>query len=405
MGKHPRRSLTELGTASAGPARGRASGLRRGLRRLRARGRATATRRQRQKWAVQQMLWSAKASKHLGLTVATSASPARSPGPISIPGRSARPGLIETAFDELAKRWRPIFDAFDEAGCSVCLRAASRARTCSTASPSRCSSSGWTTIRAAASTTTPRTSSCSSSTISSSSTSITSGSRSLHIKDAEFRPDRAAGRLLGLPAVAAAGRAVPLARRRPDRLRRRSSRRWPQYGYDSWAVLEWECCLKHPEAGAAEGAEFIKQHIIRVTEKAFDDFAGAQGRSEAGPADARPLSGSGAMTIERRASAAAATRPAHPARHGRRRRGRLHRRACTASRRGSTTTTSSSPARSSSTPTKAKRSGLALGLADDRCYADYAAMAQARSGARRRHRGRRHRHAEPPARAGRPRRS
>jgi hypothetical protein len=44
--------------------------------------------------------------------------------------------------------------------------------------------------------------------------------------------------------------------------------------YASWAVLEWECCLKHPEDGAAEGAPFIAGHIIRVTEKAFDDFAG-----------------------------------------------------------------------------------------------------------------------------------
>ena len=48
-----------------------------------------------------------------------------------------------------------------------------------------------------------------------------------------------------------------------------------QYGYGSWAVLEWECALKHPEDGAREGAEFIKRHIIRVTEKAFDDFAGS----------------------------------------------------------------------------------------------------------------------------------
>ena len=47
-----------------------------------------------------------------------------------------------------------------------------------------------------------------------------------------------------------------------------------QYGYDRWAVLEWECCLKHPENGAAEGAPFITAHIIRQTEKAFDDFAG-----------------------------------------------------------------------------------------------------------------------------------
>ncbi|MDO9306484.1 MAG: sugar phosphate isomerase/epimerase, partial [Mesorhizobium sp.] len=49
-----------------------------------------------------------------------------------------------------------------------------------------------------------------------------------------------------------------------------------QYDYDSWAVLEWDCCLKHPEDGAAEGAPFIDSHIIRVTERAFDDFAGAK---------------------------------------------------------------------------------------------------------------------------------
>jgi sugar phosphate isomerase/epimerase len=46
-----------------------------------------------------------------------------------------------------------------------------------------------------------------------------------------------------------------------------------QYGYKGWAVMEWECCIKHPEDGAKEGAPFIQSHIIRVTEKAFDDFA------------------------------------------------------------------------------------------------------------------------------------
>jgi sugar phosphate isomerase/epimerase len=46
------------------------------------------------------------------------------------------------------------------------------------------------------------------------------------------------------------------------------------YDYKGWAVLEWECALKHPEVGAAEGAVFINDHIIQVTEKAFDDFAG-----------------------------------------------------------------------------------------------------------------------------------
>lgn len=47
-----------------------------------------------------------------------------------------------------------------------------------------------------------------------------------------------------------------------------------QYDFAGWAVMEWECCIKHPEDGAREGAPFIKDHIIRVTEKAFDDFAG-----------------------------------------------------------------------------------------------------------------------------------
>jgi len=46
-----------------------------------------------------------------------------------------------------------------------------------------------------------------------------------------------------------------------------------QYGYDGWAVMEWECCIKSSEQGAQEGAPFIAKHIINVTEKAFDDFA------------------------------------------------------------------------------------------------------------------------------------
>jgi sugar phosphate isomerase/epimerase len=46
-----------------------------------------------------------------------------------------------------------------------------------------------------------------------------------------------------------------------------------EYDYAGWAVMEWECCIKHPEDGAREGAELIKNNIIRVTERAFDDFA------------------------------------------------------------------------------------------------------------------------------------
>ena len=44
-------------------------------------------------------------------------------------------------------------------------------------------------------------------------------------------------------------------------------------GFDSWAVLEWECCLKDSEQGAREGAPFIRNRLITPAAKAFDDFA------------------------------------------------------------------------------------------------------------------------------------
>ena len=49
-----------------------------------------------------------------------------------------------------------------------------------------------------------------------------------------------------------------------------------QIGYSSWAVLEWECCIKDSVQGAREGAEFIKNMLIDTPTKAFDDFAGGK---------------------------------------------------------------------------------------------------------------------------------
>ena len=63
-------------------------------------------------------------------------------------------------------------------------------------------------------------------------------------------------------------------------------------------MLEWECCLKHPEDGAREGAEFIAAHIIRVTETAFDDFAGQGADRGREPAHARHRLREGSMAIE-----------------------------------------------------------------------------------------------------------
>lgn len=100
-----------------------------------------------------------------------------------------------------------------------------------------------------------------------------------HVKDAEFNPDGRQGVYSGYqPWTQRAGRFRSLGDGQVDFSGIFS--KLTQYGYDSWAVLEWECCIKSPEQGAAEGAPFIASHLIEVTGKAFDDFAGAD-RDEA----------------------------------------------------------------------------------------------------------------------------
>jgi sugar phosphate isomerase/epimerase len=103
--------------------------------------------------------------------------------------------------------------------------------------------------------------------------------RAFHVKDAEYRPSARSGVYGGYQDWID----------RPGRFRSLGDgqidfgaifSKMAQYDYPGWAVLEWECCLKHPEDGAAEGAKFIKEHIIRVTERAFDDFAGSGADNE-----------------------------------------------------------------------------------------------------------------------------
>jgi sugar phosphate isomerase/epimerase len=104
--------------------------------------------------------------------------------------------------------------------------------------------------------------------------------KAFHVKDAEFRPNGRQGVYGGYqPWAERAGRFRSLGDGQVDF--RAIFSRLAQYGYDGWAVLEWECALKHPEDGAREGAVFIRDHIIRVSDRAFDDFASAGGnRSE-----------------------------------------------------------------------------------------------------------------------------
>ncbi|SHJ06331.1 sugar phosphate isomerase/epimerase family protein [Wenxinia saemankumensis] len=100
-----------------------------------------------------------------------------------------------------------------------------------------------------------------------------------HVKDAEFNPDGRQGVYSGYQGwTNRAGRFRSLGDGQVDFGAIFS--KLTQYGYDSWAVLEWECCIKSAEQGAAEGAPFIASHLIEAPKTAFDDFAGGE-RDEA----------------------------------------------------------------------------------------------------------------------------
>ena len=93
-----------------------------------------------------------------------------------------------------------------------------------------------------------------------------------HVKDAEFNPSPKQGVYSGYqPWLERAGRFRSLGDGQVDFVGIFS--KFAGYDFTGWAVVEWECCLKHPEDGAREGAQFVREHIIRVTERAFDDFA------------------------------------------------------------------------------------------------------------------------------------
>jgi sugar phosphate isomerase/epimerase len=227
----------------------------------------------RQRWAVKQMRMAAKASANLGLVdhVTFSGSLA---WPYLYPWPQRPPGLIDTAFDELARRWRPILDAFDKVGVNVCFeihpgedlfdgvtfemflqRVDNHPRCRILYDPShfvlqQLDYLGFIDV-------------------------YHDYIRMFHVKDAEFNPSPKQGVYSGYQSwVDRAGRFRSLGDGQVDFPGIFS--RFAACDFPGWAVLEWECCLKHPEDGAREGAAFIKQHIIRVTERAFDDFAGAE---------------------------------------------------------------------------------------------------------------------------------
>lgn len=99
--------------------------------------------------------------------------------------------------------------------------------------------------------------------------------KSFHVKDAEFNPTGRGGVYGGYQDWKdRAGRFRSPGDGQVDF--KKIFSKLSQYGYQGWAVMEWECCIKSSDQGALEGAPFIADHIIQVTERAFDDFAGGQ---------------------------------------------------------------------------------------------------------------------------------
>lgn len=226
---------------------------------------------ERQRWAVQQMLLAAKASKNLGLSASISF-PGALAWPFLYPWPQRPAGLVESAFDALAARWRPILDAYDDAGCDVAFelhpgedlfdgatfemlldRVGNHRRLAIAYDPSHFLLQQLDYLEFI--------------------DIYHERIKVMHVKDAEFRPSGRQGVYSGYQSwINRAGRFRSLGDGQVDF--KGIFSKMAQYDFPGWAVLEWECCLKHAEQGAAEGAPFIRDHIIRVTDKAFDDFAG-----------------------------------------------------------------------------------------------------------------------------------
>ena len=232
----------------------------------------------RQAWAVDQVKKALTASKNLGISAHATFSGALAwPYVYPWPQRPAR--LIETAFDELATRWKPILDHADECGVDVCYeihpgedlhdgatyemfleRTGNHERACMLYDPSHYVLQCLDYLDNI--------------------DIYKDRIRMFHVKDAEFNPTGRQGVYSGYQSwVDRAGRFRSLGDGQVDFGAIFS--KLTAIGFDGWAVVEWECAIKHPEDGAREGAAFVRDHIIRPTEVAFDDFADG-GTDEAG---------------------------------------------------------------------------------------------------------------------------
>ncbi len=226
----------------------------------------------RAEWAVDQVKKALTASKNLQLTAQATFSGAFA-WPYIYPWPQRPEGLVEAAFDELAKRWLPILNHAEDCGVDLAYeihpgedlldgisyemfleRVGNHTRALMLYDPSHYVLQHLDYL-----------------------THIDIYHERIamfHVKDAELNPTGRQGVYGGFQSwVNRAGRFRSLGDGQVNFGGIFS--KLTQYGFDGWAVVEWECCLKHPEDGAREGAAFVKDHIIRVTKRAFDDFAGA----------------------------------------------------------------------------------------------------------------------------------
>ncbi len=225
----------------------------------------------RTQWAIEKVKKAGTASKNLGLTAHATFSGALMWHTV-YPWPQRPNGLVELGFKELANRWKPILDHFEDCGVDVCYEihpgedlhdgltyerflaaVGGHGRACLLYDPSHFLLQQLDYLQFI--------------------DFYHDRIKAFHVKDAEFNPTGKCGVYGGYADWKdRAGRFRSLGDGQIDF--KNIFSKLSQYDYDGWAVMEWECCIKSPEQGAKEGAPFIENHIIQVTDKAFDDFAG-----------------------------------------------------------------------------------------------------------------------------------